>query len=490
VAGTSDEKGAFRLRSLPPGRYRLFVEANGYLRHEYGSLKPGRPGVEFHIAPNEEKDLGRLQLIPQAVIAGRVRDGSGASVPMVRVRVMRAGFDHRGPTLRAAGVPIIGAVTDDLGRFRIGGLAPGSYYVVADHQPASSIAEKIRTASGEANERFITTFFPSAATLASATAVQVAAAQSVDHLTIELLRRPAFRVSGTLEVADRLASPNRFKLFLQPADSNSGMDLVSGLGVFPNPDGRFSAEKVPAGSYLLAVVSTGLEVPFVLTRQPLDLGKEDVENLRVFAHAPLEVRGAVELAGREGTRLPKNLTLRLVPELGPTLNPPQAIVQPNGEFVFTRVGREPFHVLLDGESDAYIQAVFMDGKELPGHRLDAAGGVQGRLAVRLGSDSGSITGEVRRKALDGPVAPGAIVVAVREPQNLRSLTCCKSAFADESGQFQLGGLPPGDYRIYAWQELDGDNWRNPMALSSVSSPRTVKVAPQSSLSVQRLITTD
>ncbi len=36
---------------------------------------------------------------------------------------------------------------------------------------------------------------------------------------------------------------------------------------------------------------------------------------------------------------------------------------------------------------------------------------------------------------------------------------------DKSGQFQFRGLPPGEYRVLAWEDVDPGAWFNPAFLA-------------------------
>src|SRR5258708_11288412 len=44
-ATSSDSSGHFMLRDIEPGRYRLWVQRNGYIRQEYGQRAANRPGT-------------------------------------------------------------------------------------------------------------------------------------------------------------------------------------------------------------------------------------------------------------------------------------------------------------------------------------------------------------------------------------------------------------------------------------------------------------
>ena len=104
ATGRSDGEGNFELW-VGAGRHHLRAEAEGYAAAVVQREIPG-PTIE-------------LVLAPESSISGTVVDGGGTPVAGARVQV-----DDPSNTRPGA----IETLTDDAGRFRIGGLAPGRYH--------------------------------------------------------------------------------------------------------------------------------------------------------------------------------------------------------------------------------------------------------------------------------------------------------------------------------------------------------------------------
>src|SRR6266849_6318615 len=81
--------GRFTLKDIEPGRYRLWVERDGYVRQEYGQRSSSRPGSILSLERGQQLRDITLRMLPSAVIAGRVSDEDGEPLPHVSVQALR-----------------------------------------------------------------------------------------------------------------------------------------------------------------------------------------------------------------------------------------------------------------------------------------------------------------------------------------------------------------------------------------------------------------
>src|SRR5258705_3864671 len=127
IATKTAADGRYELRNVPAGRYKLMVSRNGYVHQEFGQRKPSDPGATFTLSPGQTKTDVVFKLLPSAVISGRVFDADGEPVTGAWVRASRETY-HEGQ--KTIGL-FAQATSDDLGAFRLFGLAPGRYFVIA-----------------------------------------------------------------------------------------------------------------------------------------------------------------------------------------------------------------------------------------------------------------------------------------------------------------------------------------------------------------------
>lgn len=140
--------------------------------------------------------------------------------------------------------------TNDLGEFRIFGLWPGEYVIVATAQskfggaPTQPAAATTTTA----------TYFPGTADVSAAQPVAVQSDETVSDLIIPLVSVPAFKISGV--VVDGAGAPVANAMVMLMGGQR-GTDLLLSLVVGPSlmsqsdAGGRFTFGDVPAGAHTL-----------------------------------------------------------------------------------------------------------------------------------------------------------------------------------------------------------------------------------------------
>ena len=115
----TDDRGRFEARDVPPGRYRVFIVDPRFVRKERTP--------EIMVSAGQAIALGTIPLVATGVIAGKVVSGLGDPVPGAYVRA----WTDKGRVAEAR--------TNDLGDYRLFGLAPGTYVVSAERYTSPRI---------------------------------------------------------------------------------------------------------------------------------------------------------------------------------------------------------------------------------------------------------------------------------------------------------------------------------------------------------------
>src|SRR5215470_11277846 len=164
---TSDQDGHFKVADVPPGRYKIFVERTGFL--EVDEKRRRSEGRLISLDPGQELKDQTLHMLAAAVVTGRVLDEDGDPMANVEISVLR----RKASTVEPAG----SERTNDLGEYRVGGLLPGKYYVVATPMP--SFQSLVASQKKQDPPSYAPTYYPSALDRAQASPVELHAGEEM-----------------------------------------------------------------------------------------------------------------------------------------------------------------------------------------------------------------------------------------------------------------------------------------------------------------------
>ncbi len=238
-----------------------------------------------------------LKLQPHAVIAGRITDEDGEPLANVQVQAMT----HRYFQNRRQLFPVGGGMTNDLGEYRIFGLAAGKYYLTASHraQGMMMMGTADRTAgqgSNQFDEGYAPTYYPGTNEGSGAIPVQIAAGKPMSNVDWRLLRTKTLRIRGRVAGAESNPTARRTMLMLVSRGSG-GIDMFNrNMTSVQGRDGRFEFRGVTPGTY--TVVAQYFDQTERLTgRVPVDVGNSNVDGVEVVLKPGLDVPGTVKVEG-------------------------------------------------------------------------------------------------------------------------------------------------------------------------------------------------
>jgi hypothetical protein len=128
-SATTDQNGRYEFIDLPAGTYNLTASRSGYVQLGYKQTRPNTQPQPLTLADKQTLDKIDFALPPGGVITGRIIDEFGEPVSDVLVSAQRQQFINGVRRPMASGAP---SSSNDIGEFRIYGLAPGEYYVSAN----------------------------------------------------------------------------------------------------------------------------------------------------------------------------------------------------------------------------------------------------------------------------------------------------------------------------------------------------------------------
>ena len=97
--------------------------------------------------------------------------------------------------------------------------------------------------------------------------------------------------------------------------------------------------------------------------------------------------------------------------------------------------------------------------------LQIEGQPERQLEILIGTNPGTVTGRVLNSRQEPSIA-STVVLLPDLPRRLHRTDLYKTTSTDESGRFLLEALPPGDYRLFAWEDVADRAWQDPAFMRS------------------------
>jgi len=465
---STDADGHFYIENVVPGRYRIFIERTGFVGVNEHGLKSDVNVFTVQAGQSVEDLLFRM--LPTAVISGRITDEDGDPMPSVRVVAQKK---KPGKSTRES----VGTeATNDLGEYRLAGLFPGQYWIVAmppvdfrDYEKQ----EKSLAGEGPPDTRYVNTYYPGTYDAMLASPVTLKAG---DEMPVNFTLVPArtYRVRGIITGVNPAQKPS-VELISKAGDSYRANANEVG------PDGQFEVRGVAPGSYVVRA-STPTESQSFTARQDVSVVAADVDGVKLTPLPSFTLSGHLRIEGGAAadlTQYSANLRQAELPDdpgfvMSQEFFGTNAPVDRLGNFEWKNVTSGNYIVQVYGGNG---QGFFLKSARLGERNIETGFTASGPATLDLlvstkgGTVEGAVVDAAVEKAVDKegdkvhPVA-NATVVAVPEEKYRKLPDRFEIESTDQHGRFTIRGIAPGSYTLYAWQDLEDGVYRDPDFLKS------------------------
>jgi protocatechuate 3,4-dioxygenase beta subunit len=367
----TDDAGRFEFVGLAPGNYTLVGQKPAWVPAVYGARSPNdTQGIPIAVTNGQRVENVRLNMMRGGVVSGIVRLPGGQPAQDVLVQVMRVNMvDGQRQLTLANG----GTQTNDLGSYRVFGLAPGDYVVQAAPQAGFQSATATRQVS-DSEVRWAdqllqqaqssasmppppvgpavthaAVYFPGTSFASDAAIVAIRAGEERGNTDFAFALTPTAKLSGTVIGVD--GAPVGGAQVQLSTDDNAGgllsfmMRMMGASGrATSRPDGSFVLSGVTPGRYTLTARATpprpgpptatsametqmaeamamaaamgglfggGMENPATLwAAEPFDISGQDVGPVTLTLREGLKIEGSIVV---EGGTVPADVaTLRVM----------------------------------------------------------------------------------------------------------------------------------------------------------------------------------
>jgi 5-hydroxyisourate hydrolase-like protein (transthyretin family) len=451
---TGDD-GRFSFTGLTRGKYSLMAEARGFSQQTFEHHDAYASAIA--VGPDLDSEHLVFRMDPDASIEGQVSDENNEPVQNAMVRL----FEKRIGDGQQRISPINQAQTDDQGRFHIGHLASGTYYLAVSARPwyaQNDRSASRRPGNSDAQTRaaqdaaaldvtYPLTFYPDSPDSAGASPILLhpgerATADVVMHTVPALHLRIHTGGTGTgpLFAVGRMTFPSVSQRIF-----DGSLDPVANSPVSGSEPGVLQVLGLAPGHYVIVMPASSTDGAKPTSRgwyQELDLvGDVDLN----VGEAPgfVNVGGSVLFEGV--TTAPKNSSVVLSnPVTGENFT---ASISDKGHFDFkadaVRPGR--YNLLLAGGQSFFFSKLSVSGAKLTGRTLDIPAAASVRIVGVATRGLGQVDGVALR---DGQPFAGAMVVLVpHDPAN--NVPLFRRDQSDSDGSFTLPNVVPGQYTVIA-----------------------------------------
>jgi protocatechuate 3,4-dioxygenase beta subunit len=501
----TDAEGRYYFPNLAPGPYRVVAKAGGYVRTEFGQKRTNGAGLAISLTANQRIVDATIALTPTGSISGRVTDASGQPVVLADVFALKTAYQEGQRTF----VQSLSAKTDDRGEYRIFWMTPGLYYVnviVPDGTQVSNLlmnadgldtqlsmsanrlsvrdvfSRPIGTGAGP-NEAHVPVYFPTTTDPRQAQPVDVKPGSDIRGVDIAAIRVNTRSVRGTIfnTVSGKVPGKEfQAQVRLLPTDPA----VQQFPGTVNLETGKFEIVRVVPGTYMLygQMRPTGATGPAETfwASTPVEIRERDLEDIALATAPGVPLPGRIVVDDNSGAPPPSLqgmfIGMRPEPLVGQNAPSPGTQAAADGTFDLPPIipGRFRVYVfpwllpnnpgLLSGmpptppgirDLNLYVKSIRAGNADVINTGLALLPGVEGQtLEIVLGKNAGAIEGRVlssQKQPVDGAVV--GLIPAAATARGFR-MDMYKSTSTDATGKFQVQGLPPGEYKAFAWEDFD------------------------------------
>jgi hypothetical protein len=195
-------------------------------------------------------------------------------------------------------------------------------------------------------------------------------------------------------------------------------------------------------------------------RQEVDVGEDNVDNIIFVLGSGSELSGRVAVESGSAPSLDSvGVLLRPQEQTGIMYGSLSGQVH-DGAFTISDVASGIYHLQVMGRPDGYwVKSIRMGDQDVKTAGIDLTRGPGDPLTVILAPNAGQIDGAVMNERQQA--AAGSTVVLVPEPKLREYQDAFKTTVSDQNGRFSLKNLEPGDYKLFAWEDVEYGAYMDP-----------------------------
>ena len=448
-ASVTNAEGVFVFDGLTPNTYFLGAEVEGYVFQDYGPFEL-----------SSERGVGDivLRMRHASVVTGHILSGVGP-LEGIEVILLKPGYDETGQkTFRS----LRSVRTDDRGEYRLFGIEPGAYHLMARAPSTPSMTSRTTLfvpgapPSQDLLLKYGVVYYPGTVDFSHAAQIDLKPGVELKGLNLVMTEQPTYRVRGSV-VDGATGNPGSASIGIFP---RNGVGITGSAFPAGSPNGTFELQSISPGEYVLlgilglrSVAPGSPDPPARIVRANVDVVASNVENV-VLTFPPLvRISGRLSVEGQANLAGMESFQARLVTVKGGAAIPVPArpvrthsVPGADGTFLYDGVIPGEYELRFGGlPANAYVkEAKYGDGDVLTN-------------PMKISSDKESLKivvspngGQVEGTLFDDNKRPAGSAEISLIPDDRNRLGLYRRILTDGAGHFSIHGLAPGGYKLFAW----------------------------------------
>jgi hypothetical protein len=489
VAGVTNSRGDFQIKSVPEGKYFIMVDAAGVVTplSLVDLEKLNNENVDYEAISKQFEEVSidgindkevEVRVQRGGAISGRITYSDGDPAVNVRVTIMRRKDGELQRFLTSVSPSVIfGYQTDDRGVYRFAGLPPGEYVVGAteniEHGDTRRNADDdFMGAALFGGNSLVMTYYQDATNARNATSIKIEAGAEEKNVDITLAERPLHTISGIVRLRLDGRPLAHAHVILSSKENTQGVTQVMPFEEFmPNSEtdemGQWSFNEIPDGQYFINIQPV-YEAPeaspvntesqdesaarivshdrkkFSQKRQDIKVAGHDVTGLIIEMAEGARVTGTVTVEG--GKQIPGSVYISAQAPGEDSVQLSPAMVSPNGYFTLDGLpgGKVNLYVFTT-DTKYYTKSILANGVDLMREPLlvQESAEING-VRIVISADSGTLTGRVLAAPGGAPLRHVRIMLYPTDPGLWTRSGRIITGSTDDAGTFSVNGAP-GEY---------------------------------------------
>ncbi len=304
-------------------------------------------------------------------------------------------------------------------------------------------------------------YFPGGLSMAEASPIHLAAGEELNGIDFRIIKVKSFSIFGRLLGGSGSASS--FVQLMPLDDTNGSVSWNASQMAQVDSDGKFAFHECRPGRFALTARSFS-DDNHASAHAEVSIADSDVNVSLEFGQNP-DLQGSIRSDDPNETLKP-GISVFLRPEAnGPFFGMP-AETREDGTFTLKSVSLERVRVSIQPIPDGhYIKSIQLGNVQAEDDALDLTNGAPGELVITLGSKGATVTGTVQDD--QQKILTNARIVLV--PDNRKLESHFETGSPDQNGQFSIKNVPPGSYKLFAFDNAEFGSWLDPEWLKPYDS---------------------